>query len=162
VNCLRQVSFQKVFFSIYTVCNRQVDKDGETKQRAERRNVIKISCVQISRAVRFAYLCVTGRRAEDISAVIISSGMASERSLYDREEPSVSVTGNPFKEFGKDLLQHAVGCCAVHGCGKDARFTAEGDVGFRERIRKPFMELGLRVGVRALLILYTRMFPLVL
>jgi len=25
-------------FSVYTVCNREVDKDGETRQRAERRN----------------------------------------------------------------------------------------------------------------------------
>jgi hypothetical protein len=33
---------------------------------------------------------------------------------------------------------------AVNGCGKDARFTAEGDVGFSKRILKPFMELGLR------------------
>jgi len=33
---------------------------------------------------------------------------------------------------------------AVDGCGKDARFTAEGDVGFSKRILKPFMELGLR------------------
>jgi hypothetical protein len=29
----------------------------------------------------------------------------------DCEEPSVSVTGNPLKELGKYLLQHAVGCC---------------------------------------------------
>jgi len=39
------------------------------------------------------------------------SGMASEGSLHDCEKPSASVTRNPFKEFGKDLLQHAVGCC---------------------------------------------------
>jgi hypothetical protein len=33
---------------------------------------------------------------------------------------------------------------AVDGCGKDARFFAEGDVGLSKRILKPFMELGLR------------------